>query len=168
MDENLVAGMIASANEIQDWLRDLAATAEIKSMADNDDFSPEGFFLNPKLWDEEAGELTDEGSDEWDRLVRNEALARVRIPEITEVSDLDRCDIAVQKEAMVFFIKNAHQDINFLCDRMEMGRSYRFDVFDVMSGDNLASFILGGGKLGDVNGSCFSEALKLLCDSFQI
>ena len=160
--KNMIAGMIERANEEQSWLRDIEVTKEINSMAVNGDFSPEWFFLNPKLWDEEAGELTAIGSDEWDRLVRSEALSRVRgFPEITEVGDIENSDPYVKISSLEFFL-NAHP--NMLFWRETTWGVDRFTViYDGEIPEGITRWKDGCLSFRIENDFCFSDALKLLC-----
>jgi hypothetical protein len=101
ISDSVQASAIKAAQKVQDESNAFDLEAEIKSVSENGEADLSSLIANPKYWDAENEEFTDEGYRQVDLLNEQKARDNLRLLSITELSDLDSAYHKAQYAAMV-------------------------------------------------------------------
>ena len=92
---------IKAAQKVQDESNAFDLNEEIKSVSENGEADLSSIGDDPRYWDSEKEEFTDEGFKRVDELVEEKARDNLRLLTITELSDLDHAYHKAQYKAML-------------------------------------------------------------------
>ena len=101
ISDSVQASAIKAAQKVQDESNAFDLEEEIKSVSENGESDLSSLIANPKYWDAENEEFTDEGYKQVDLMNEQKARDNLRLLSITDLSDLDSAYHKAQYAAMV-------------------------------------------------------------------